>query len=1078
MNSGVQYPNSPPVSFGHSPPAYGQPVPASPYNSFVNPARAGCPNGTCGSNGCSTCAASPLNPAGVAPLADEFARVLPYGWVQGTGGDLYGTRHDWSTRLGLFAPLMIFEDDSTVAFFQASGLFSEQRTYGASTGLGFRRRHPEVDGLYGASLWYDVESDADRTFHQVGASIESLFPDFEFRANGYLPVTSSTHLRRAVPRLIGNNILVGTNEVVLTGFDAEIGRSIGGLSQLWAFGGYYFYTDRDGSLGQDVHGASMRVELRPAEDFAVSISLARDKVFKSSVFGTVTIPLRGLGNLFNGDCDCTLPRYGRLVQRRNRLAIHESDAIATNTVTGDPIFVAQVDSAAPAGGDGSLNAPFQTIGEGVTTAGQRGIVFVRNGSFNETVTLQNDQRLLADGFLDTTPYEVVSREGRFILPGQRIRSEVTMPSITSADPLATVQLCSTGQFVDNAEVAGFSITNSVGSAIFGVLNEGVSIRNNVLGITPQYGIALLNSSGSQFANSTAPTTATGIFNNTIDQNAQGGILLADLDLNAVDLTPLGGDLAGKGIALTSRGPLEAEVSGNTITNNANAAVVTGLAEEVQDQTVRVDAFGVYVTSVTDSQTTVAMTDNTLESNGDPVAIPGSDSSGGIGVVAGGSSQITATVDDSTFLTNLGVDIHGVVGDGTPASNAARLDLNINRNRLTQTQLAQTEDGTLAAGIRLVADIGTLNSSINSNVIEGDQTILDGTFDRMEAIYAISEDDAFLSTMLGVNGVNPSGGNGNDINTWHVGVGFNAENESTGTLAIQSAQIDAECVLKLHAGENGIMSTGSLGVTVEDSLLISRLPEAQIVDGLFIDAFGDTQATLTITDTNTQFAGPLPVTAPNRQWLAAQAGDQGQLTINLTRVSTLDSHTGFQDFIQLDAQDSATLNLNLNEVDAGETQQFAIDALATDSSRIVQSVVNSTFNGNGLGLINGEASVAGTLSSTISRSSFTTSGVRAIRFFADSNAPADATRLGVTLDGNNFVASPMSLDIFASSIDGSTLARVNMLGNTADGSYLLTQLEVPPGSATFELFDAGNNTPAVSTSGAITSSPTLLDISFP
>ena len=123
-------------------------------------------------------------------------------------------------------------------------------------------------------------------------------------------------------------------------------------------------------------------------------------------------------------------------------------------------------------------------------------------------------------------------------------------------------------------------------------------------------------------------------------------------------------------------------------------------------------------------------------------------------------------------------------------------------------------------------------------------------------------------------------------------------------------------------------------------------------------------------------------------------------------------------------------------------------------------------------------MAGTLSSTIAGSSFTTSGVRAITFFGDSNAPGDAIRLGLTLGGNSFVASPTSLDIFASSIDGSTLARINMLGNTADGSYRLTQLEVPPGSTTFEQFDAGNNTPGISTSGTITSSPSLLDISFP
>ena len=221
-----------------------------------------------------------------------------------------------------------------------------------------------------------------------------------------------------------------------------------------------------------------------------------------------------------------------------------------------------------------------------------------------------------------------------------------------------------------------------------------------------------------------------------------------------------------------------------------------------------------------------------------------------------------------------------------------------------------------------------------------------------------------------------------------------------------------------------------------------------------------------------------MTAPNRQWLAARAGDQGQLTISLTRVSALNPHTGFQDFIQLDAEETATLNLNLDSVVVGETQEFGIDAFATDSSRIVQSIVSSTFDGNALGSINGEAAVAATLSSTISGSSFTTNGVRAITFFGDSNAPADAIQLGATLDGNSFAASPTSLDIFASSIDGSTLARVNLLGNTANGSYLLTQLEVPPGSTTFDLFDAGNNTPGVSTSGTISNSPSLLDISFP
>lgn len=1000
--------------------------------------------------------------------------------MQGTGGQQYGTTHDWATRLGLFAPLMIFENESMVAFLQASGMFSEQRTYGASTGLGFRKRHAEADGLYGASLWYDVEADADRTFHQVGASIESLFRNFEFRANGYLPVTSSTHLRRSIPRLLGNNIQVGAHEAVLTGFDVEIGAPLSFLPQLWTFSGYYFYTDRDDSLVEDaVHGASSRLEYRPAEDVVLSLRITHDRVFKSSVFGSVTIPLRGLDSLLSGDCECTLPRYGRLVQRRNRLAIHESTALATNIVTGAPIVVAQVDSTAPADGDGSLNAPFQTIGEGVAAAGERGIVFVRDGSFNETVALQSDQRLLADGFLDTTPYEVVSREGTFVLPGQRPRAEVTMPSITSADPLGTVQLCETGQFVDNAEVAGFTITNSVGSAIFGVLNDGVSIRDNVLGPTPQYGLALLNPSGTQFSSSTAPQTDSGIFRNVVDQNAQGGILIADLNLNALDLTSLGGDLNAKGIPFTDRGPLNLALTGNTISSNANASVVTGLAEKVQDQTIRVDAFGVYVTALTDSEMTVTMTDNRLESNGVPVAIPGSDSSGGIGIAAGGSSQILATVQDSTLERNLGVDIHGIVGDGIPAASAAQLDLNIRRNLLTETQLAQTEDGTLASGIRLVADVGTLNSAVNSNAIEGDQLVLDGTFDGMEAVYAVAEGDGTVNAMLGIDGLNPRGATGNDIRTWHVGIDFNAEGTGTGILAVGDAQIDAECVLKFHTGDFAdLTSTATLNVSVIDSLLISRLPASELVDGVFIDTMGSGTATLTISDTNLRFLGTVPMMVPNRQWLAASVGDQGELSVNLNRVAALNPHTGFRDFLQLDSEDSGMINLSLDTVIAGETQEFGIDAFVTDSSRIVQSIVDSTFSGNGLGLILGEAELAGTLSSTISGSSFTTAGATAIRFIGDSRNTADLVRVGATLDGNSFAATPTALDITASSSNGSTLARVNLLNNDSDGNYLLTQLETAPGNATFEFFDGGGNTPTASTSGTMTGSPTLLDISFP
>jgi hypothetical protein len=1052
----------------------------SQYNGFAPQRNTSCANGACGSDGCSKCAASPLNPAGVAPLADEFARILPYGWLQRVGGEQYGTTRDWYTSLGLFAPLLIFEGSNTVAFLQASGMLAQESTYGANVGIGFRRRHLEADGLYGASLWYDLESDSSRTFQQIGISFESLFNNLEVRANGYVPVSSGTHIRSATPRFIGNNIHVGTRETALTGFDLEAGMPVAGLCQLWAFGGYYFYTDRDSSLTEDpIHGLTGRLELRPKEDVAFSLTYAYDEVFESSLFGGVTIPLRSIGQIFSSDCECTLPRYGRLVNRRNRLAIHRSDAIATNAVTGNPVFVAQVDSAAPAGGDGTPDAPFQTIGDAVTAADQHGIVFVRNGTFNETVSLQNNQRLLADGFLDSSPYQVVSREGTFILPGQRTRVDVTMPVISSSDPLGTIQLCRTGQFVDNAEVAGFAISNTAGSSIFGVLNNGVSIRENVIGPSAGYGIGLLNASGLRFANSTAPASASGIFNNVIDQNVQGGILLADVDLSAFDLNPLGSDLNTKGIPLVSRGLLAATVSGNTITNNATASTGSGLLDELQNQTMRYDVFGVYVASVTDSAMTIAFDENTIRSNGLPLAAGGTDSTGGIGILAGGTSRIVSSIEDSTFQTNNGIDIHGIVGDGPTTSSSARLDINIDRNQLTSAQLAQTEDGILATGIRLVADTGTLNAFVNSNVIEGDPTILSATYDRMTAIYSTSQSDAALSTVLGTNGLNVNGGSGNEIRNWHIGVEFDTENSSQGTLNIRDAIIDAQCILKLHTGEDlDLAANGIFNATIENTLLIASLSTTDLVDAIFIDALGASQASLTMRNVDTRFTGPIPTTAPNRQWLDTHTADSGILTISLDNVTALNPHTGFQDFIEIEARDDSRTNLNLTETIVGVTQQFGIDAFATDDARVVLDIVNSTFNGNGQGLINGLADFSSTMTSTVTGSNFTTNGEMAIQFNGNSSFPPGTIQLGATLENNTFIASPASVDIIGIATRGNTLARVNLINNNANGSFRLTQSATPPATSTFELFDDGNNTPAVTTSGTITNSPTLLDITFP
>ena len=54
--------------------------------------------------------------------------------------------------------------------------------------------------------------------------------------------------------------------------------------------------------------------------------------------------------------------------------------------------------------------------------------------------------------------------------------------------------------MDNVEIAGLQISNTVGSGIFGMLNNGVSIHDNTITGSVGYGIELLNTSGTQFNN--------------------------------------------------------------------------------------------------------------------------------------------------------------------------------------------------------------------------------------------------------------------------------------------------------------------------------------------------------------------------------------------------------------------------------------------------------------------------------------------------------------------------------------------------------------------------------------------------
>jgi hypothetical protein len=1025
-----------------------------------------CMSDSCG--GCSTGACSSLGD------------LMPFHWIQAVGGNEYGVAQNWYSQFGIFAPMVILPDETGLSFIQANGTVSEGSVYGANVGIVTRYQDMASYWFFGSSLWYDYESNPDQDLHQVGVGLEALSRFIEVRANGYLPIGTTSRYEAINPQIQGLNMLMGYDNLALAGADIEAGMRPFEKPELWFFLGYYFYTDQDDILNEDpLEGLRGRVELRPNRNLTLGVTVSQDDVYDTQVFASATFAFRSFSDFLSAPGGCNAePQFTQLVTRKSRITTLRQDRLAISPSTGAPLNIVQASSTAAAGGNGTVQQPFSSLTAAVAAAGEGGIVFVQNGTFNESINLLNGQRLLADGFLDTTPHLVSTQSGVITLPGQRTRAEVTRPTITSNNLLGTVKLCPDGNFVDNAEIRGFEIANTIGSGIVGFLNDGLTIRDNVVSGNAGFGIALFNASGDTVNSPTAPVSAFSIQNNELTQNNQGGLLIADVDLASFNFAPTGLNINSKGVSLADRGDLTVQVSGNTISDNATTNTLSPLGDGLSDATLRDDRFGVQVVGLTGSSMTVDFESNTLERNGTAAALGRFSAAGGLSVVTGGSSTINANVIESTFNRNAGTDIQASIGDGPFALATAALNLNVDRSLLQNSQLSETDDGIRAAGIRLDAFAGTLNATVNSSVILGDTTVLNSAFDRMDAFYSVAGGNGRINTNISGTDLNPLTRTGNEFVSWHVGVGGIAEDTGINNITVANAMLDAECVLKFHSGDAGVPAASSLTAIVQSSELIARLPTTSPLDGVRIVAEGNASLDLSILDSEYRFEGIVNGTTPDRNWLNGSVNDSANLTLLIENGMPRNSMSGFADFISLASEDSGTIAATIRDSTIGQTTGDGIDIESLNTSQVTLTVERSTLSNSGTGLINVLAYDESVVSSTLTSNTFVNPANRAITMLASASAPADNARVGATLTSNQFQALSGALQATSDADDGLAEVRLNMTNNSSNGLYLLEQLQTPPGVATFTLFDGGGNSPTQTTSGTIGTSATALDITFP
>ena len=245
----------------------------------------------------------------------------------------------------------------------------------------------------------------------------------DFRANAYIPIGTDRHqFAEGVgnPQFAGFNILLDRtklSEVALRGFDTEIGTPIPPFCR-WdarAFIGYYHYSNTG---LEAVNGIRGRIEANLCDAVTLHLSVQNDAVFDTTVYGGVALHFGAGRHTRSGVGRGVIDRMGDRIVRDPNIVVNNQTDVTRETAldpqTGTLILIRHANSAAAAGGDGTVERPFKTLADLQKGSVTKDILFLHADSkfSNQSLTLKNNQRLLGEG----TDHLFTSTQGTFLLP--------------------------------------------------------------------------------------------------------------------------------------------------------------------------------------------------------------------------------------------------------------------------------------------------------------------------------------------------------------------------------------------------------------------------------------------------------------------------------------------------------------------------------------------------------------------------------------------------------------------------------------------------------------------------------------
>ena len=396
----------------------------------------------------------------------------------------YATRsygqQDGNLDVGTFTAFP-FGDDA-LSFFDGQVVLNEDQGVGYNLGVGIRFLTdtfftPDPTRITGMSVWADgTGTRADNFFAQVGVSWESLGDIWDFRVNGYAPVsnrflTGDYEETGDDPTFFQNNLVLPAVADFDTAFfaaEVEAARRLG-EREAWGFAGAYRRDSGDDSTNG--YRAGLRGYAVP--DVLLQIAVSNDEIFNTNAafsltwfVGRTRTDYAATGSVFD--------RFREPVMRNDYVVINTRQVAGgtpLDDTDGDPITFVHVDSSADAGGDGTFEDPLNSLDliDDNSSSGDIVLAHALSTFNNESAVLHDDQRFLGEG---NGQVFTVNTEQRGIIdipessPGARDEARPTIAGGTGAAII----------LADNDEVANFLIENGF-NGIDGASTAGVTNPN-------------------------------------------------------------------------------------------------------------------------------------------------------------------------------------------------------------------------------------------------------------------------------------------------------------------------------------------------------------------------------------------------------------------------------------------------------------------------------------------------------------------------------------------------------------------------------------------------------------------------